>query len=62
MLYIFFVDNSGYIDADELKRTMADVGMPVSDKDVICMLKEAGVQIHGRIYFEGNLFSLCNNV
>lgn len=51
----FDKDSSGYIDADELKSTMTDVGMPVTAKDVQIMLKEVGVQGHGRIYYEGTL-------
>ena len=29
--------------------------MPVTDADVKKMFREAGVQIHGRIYYEGGL-------
>ena len=50
----FDKDHNGYIDAKELKQTMAEIGMPVSAADVKQMLREAGVsKKHGRIYYEG---------
>ena len=50
----FDKDGNGYIDAKELKQTMAEIGMPVSAADVKQMLREAGVaKKHGRIYYEG---------
>jgi len=49
----FDKDNSGYIDADELRQTMAAVGLQLSDGDVAVMMKAAGVPSGGRIYFEG---------
>lgn len=52
----FDKDGNGYIDAKELKLTMAGIGMPVSTADVKEMLREAGVTSkHGRIYYEGQL-------
>lgn len=52
MFAAFDKDNSGYIDGSELKATMKQLGMELTDKDVKHMLKEAGVN-HGRIYYEG---------
>lgn len=49
-------DQNGYIDPKELKRTMQELGTPVSDTDVKQMMKEAGVLISGRIYYEGTKF------
>ena len=50
----FDKDSNGYIDARELKQTMAEIGMPVTAADVKEMLREAGVTSkRGRIYYEG---------
>ena len=49
----FDKDNNGYIDADELRETMAAVGLQLSDRDVTMMMNAAGVPSGGRIYYEG---------
>jgi len=49
----FDKDNSGYIDAEELRQTMSAVGIQLSDHDVSMMMKVAGVPARGRIYYEG---------
>jgi len=49
----FDKDNSGYIDADELRQTMSAVGLQLSDGDVVVMMNAAGVPAGGRIYYEG---------
>jgi calmodulin len=49
----FDKDGNGYIDADELRSTMRDVGLELSDQDVGEMMDVAGVAIKDRIYFEG---------
>ncbi len=50
----FDKDNSGYIDKPELKSTMEELGVSMTDSDIVAMLKEAGVT-HSRIYYEGNV-------
>ncbi|ESN90011.1 hypothetical protein HELRODRAFT_91150, partial [Helobdella robusta] len=52
----FDKDNSGYIDKSELKRTMKNVGMNLSKKDVDNMMKTAGVQNKDKIFYEGSDF------
>ena len=56
LLYSFCIHvcYHSHIDNDELKMTMNGVGIPVTDTDIAVMLKEVGVAIHGRIYYEGN--------
>jgi len=55
----FDKDNSGFIDANELRQTMSAVGLQLSDRDVTMMMNAAGVPTGGRIYYEGELPSLC---
>ena len=50
----FDKDNNGYIDAIELRTTMAAVGLELSDTDVEVMMKAAGVSKHDRIYYKGS--------
>ena len=52
MFATFDKDKNGYIDAEELKHTMKELGLPLSEADVNHMLQEAGG--HGRIYYEGS--------
>jgi len=49
----FDKDNNGFIDKLELKETMKQVGMDLTDKDVETMMKVAGVAIQDRIFYEG---------
>ena len=53
----FDKDNSGYIDGHELKLTMRDVGMDLTNRDVEMMMRAAGVAIKDRIFYEG--LALC---
>jgi len=46
-------DRSGYIDGQELKLTMRDVGMDLTNHDVEMMMRAAGVKIKDRIFYEG---------
>lgn len=48
----FDKDNNGFIDKLELKETMKQVGMDLTDKDVETMMKVAGVAIQDRIFYE----------
>ena len=56
----FDKDNSGYIDGHELKLTMRDVGMDLTNRDVEMMMRAAGVAIKDRIFYEG--LALCVRV
>ncbi len=47
-------DASGFIDAREIKTTMKQLGIVLSERDVEAMIKEAGGESN-RIYFEGNI-------
>lgn len=61
MFSAFDRDKNGYVDRSELKSTMAEMGMRLSDIDVQDMLSEAGVQ-DSRLYFEGALSALRSNL
>lgn len=52
MFSVFDRDKNGYIDRSELKSTMAEMGMVLSDVDIQEMLKEAQVA-DSRLYYEG---------
>ena len=45
-------DRNGFIDREELKASFADLGVPLTDKDVEAMMAEAEVRTD-RIYYEG---------
>ena len=53
----FDKDGSGYIDKNELKATMNQVGMEVTDRDVDTMMKASGVASKDRIFYEGEFIS-----
>ena len=46
-------DCNGYIDKTELRQTMYEVGLELSETDVDTMMKAAGVSIKNRIFYEG---------
>jgi len=46
-------DANGFIDKHELRSTMSDVGLHLTDDDVHTMMKAAGVVIKDRIFYEG---------
>ena len=56
---VFDKNRDGYIDEEELRLTMKDLGMSLADDDIEAMMKKAGCKIPGRIYYEG-LF--CSDV
>jgi len=43
-------DSNGFIDKHELRSTMSEVGLQLSDDDVHTMMKAAGVVIKDRIF------------
>lgn len=45
-------DKNGYIDKNELRVTMLEVGLELSEKDLDTMMKAAGVVIKDRIFYE----------
>ncbi|XP_074656024.1 neo-calmodulin-like isoform X2 [Tubulanus polymorphus] len=49
---VFDRDNDGFIDAQELRFTMNNLGQPLSDEDVKAMIKEADIDGDGRINYE----------
>jgi len=49
----FDKDDNGYIDGQELKLTMREVGMDLTNHDIEMMMKAAGVAIKDRIFYEG---------
>jgi calmodulin len=51
----FDKDGNGYIDASELRSTMHDVGLELTDSDIDLMMKVAGVAIKDRIFYEGRI-------
>ena len=59
----FDKDDNGYIDGQELKLTMREVGMDLTNHDVEMMMKAAGVAIKDRIFYEGLslLISRCHD-
>jgi len=46
-------DSNGFIDKNELRTTMSEVGLQLTDDDVDTMMKAAGVVIKDRIFYEG---------
>jgi len=46
-------DSNGYVDKTELRQTMFEVGLELSEYDVDTMMKVAGVAIKDRIFYEG---------
>jgi Ca2+-binding EF-hand superfamily protein len=49
-------DCNGYVDKQELRETMLQVGLELSDQDLDTMMKVAGVAIKDRIFYEGISF------
>ena len=50
---VFDKNRDGYIDEQELRETMQELGMILSADDIQAMMKKAGCKITGRIYYEG---------
>ena len=54
---MFDIDGNGYIDAQELRLTMANLGENLSDDDVRAMIREADINGDGQIDYEGEAIS-----
>ena len=50
---MFDKNRDGYIDENELRETMQELGVTLSASDISAMMKRAGCKISGRIYYEG---------
>ena len=57
---VFDKDSSGYIDANDLRTTMRELGVELTPGDVRAMMHEAGVKADGRIYYEGQSMYLIH--
>ena len=54
LLQVFDIDGNGYIDANELRLTMNNLGENLSEDDVRAMIREADINGDGRIDYEGD--------
>ena len=54
VLQVFDRDRNGFISAVELKATMKELGVYITDEDAECMLKEADLDGDGKINYQGN--------
>ncbi len=50
---MFDRDRNGFISAKELKATMCDLGVVISDEDAECMISEADLDGDGKINYQG---------
>ena len=50
---VFDADHDGFINAADIKRTMATMGDDLSDDDVAAMIHEAGADDEGKITYDG---------
>jgi len=57
----FDKNRDGYIDEQELRQTMHELGMKLSTEDISAMMSRAGCRITGRVYYEGyySSFTFC---
>ena len=51
---IFDIDGNGFISADEIKKTMENIGEPLTDDEVRDMIKAADRNGDGKIDINGN--------
>ncbi len=49
---MFDKNGDGFIDPEELRSTMTELGVTLSEQDLSLMIKEAQCHIPGRIYYE----------
>ena len=57
-LQVFDLDHNGYISPVELRTTMAELGIALSDDDVALMMSLADTDGDGLINYEGGHFTL----
>ena len=50
---VFDQNGDGFIDVQELKRAMKNLGEPLTDKELQDMMKEADVDKNNKIDYEG---------
>ena len=53
---MFDKDNNGFIGPEELRETMKELGMCLSEADLTAMMDTAGCHIPNRIYYEGQYY------
>lgn len=53
LFQIFDKDGNGEISAKEIRATMRELGMTLTDDDVAEMMKEAGVKPTGKLTIDG---------
>ena len=56
---MFDKDNNGFIGPEELRETMKELGMCLSEADLAAMMDTAGCHIPNRIYYEGQYYLRC---
>ena len=52
-LQVFDRDRNGYINASELKTTMSELGLELTDEDAEMMILEADLDYDGKINYQG---------
>ena len=52
-LQVFDRHQRGYIDGGDLKGTMEQLGVVLTEEDVHAMMQQAGCKITDRVYYEG---------
>ena len=50
---VFDIDGNGFIDAQELRQTMHDLGEELSERDISAMIRSADKNGDGKIDYEG---------
>ena len=57
---VFDRDRNGFISAVELKETMRELGVHITDEDAACMIKEADLDGDGKINYQGMYCSFAH--
>ena len=60
-IQVFDIDGNGYIDANELRLTMNNLGENLSEDDVKAMIREADINGDGRIDYEGDYLFMTSS-
>ena len=56
---IFDKNQNGFIEPEELRATMRELGMTLRADDIEFMMEQANCKIPGRIYYEGTCTCMC---